>query len=882
MTRAILVGLVACGSLLGTSCDRKAAPLPPPPVPIVVLGEHDEAVPEPETPWPPIPFPPEPLARWGDSRLRHEYHIESIALRPDGKAVAAGAAERPTICLWDTASGRLIRKIRIPEPNKPQSEEARSDGVINFTPDGRRLIAYRRHDLLIYDPETGDLLAEIARNCWARTAITADSKLIASNPNPERLTFWSVETGKVVREVDLLPVELRKPRQRCAFWGLSPDETRAVCSYPDPQDAQGNGGEVGIVYLDGSKPPSVIFSFDKDQGSPRGLYWMSSDRLAIELSKDVFVINPENGQEITRVARRQPEGTLGRIHLTAEGRCFATVGYPIEVIEIDPVTLNRSPRRGVYTDSLKACTTPDGKLLAVPWGHSVRLYDTATWKPLHPELNEPPAGAPEYLRFSPDGQRLLESDYDEIRTRDSTTGNLMVRMRDGDKIYRREFQGIHGTPGTRSATSKVVFSIPDGKWVAGIDTRTGARLIAVWDSKTGEMVFREPPLGDLGSTIIGFDPAGRLWVFHEKDGEVVSLEIPSGRVVEKIEGFPETHDARLSPDGSRLVVSGKAALAVRTTFPPSSWRIIEKRDVVQTSRGPEYLHDPCPQPIGFTPDNRRLVTVSHKGELVVWDLAGPPTAVARRPDPASDWINRMMRTWTISPDGRRLISAESYPERWAGLQVVETATLGEIGRFEPPPGWARMALSPDGNRLILAHWDTTYSVWDWETILASARRPLEEGQASPEKLWVSLASPSAKVGLAAVDYLVDHPEIAVPLLQARLHHIDRSRASTLMQDLGHRDFATREKAERELIAMGSEVEHLVGAALKSPSPEVTSRARRILGKLRKTSPVRSIRAVEILERVGSPPARGLLKSWAKVESLLGREANLALGRVKAD
>jgi hypothetical protein len=286
--------------------------------------------------------------------------------------------------------------------------------------------------------------------------------------------------------------------------------------------------------------------------------------------------------------------------------------------------------------------------------------------------------------------------------------------------------------------------------------------------------------------------------------------------------------------------------------------------------------------IGFTPDSVRLATIGHNGELVLWDVTGSPTAIVRKPGTPPDWTTQLMRTWTMSADGRQIISAESYPERWAGLVVHETATLGEIARFEPPAGWARMALSPDGKRLVLAHWDTTFSVWGWEAILASARRPIEEGQSSPDSLWASLASPSAKVGLAAVDYLVDHPEMAMPLLRDRLHPIDLSRAPTLLQNLGHRDFATRERAERELIAMGLQVEPLVKEALKSPSPEVTARARRILGKLQKSSPVRSIRAVEALERIGTEPAQRVLQEWAKIESTVGREAKLALGRITKD
>ena len=44
-------------------------------------------------------------------------------------------------------------------------------------------------------------------------------------------------------------------------------------------------------------------------------------------------------------------------------------------------------------------------------------------------------------------------------------------------------------------------------------------------------------------------------------------------------------------------------------------------------------------------------------------------------------------------------------------------------------------------------------------------------------------------------------------------------------------------------------------------------------------PVQLIRAVEVLERIGSAGARELLLVWAKANGLLGSEANAALDRL---
>jgi WD40 repeat protein len=587
--------------------------------------------------------------------------------------------------------------------------------------------------------------------------------------------------------------------------------------------------------------------------------------------ESVVAIHPDTGEELVRVPRTRNGDWLGWFHPTASGRLFATVAPSVEVVEVDPLTLSLKPRKGVSTQPryTPASVTPDGKTLAVPWGYSVRLHDAATGKSLHPDLDGQPTTSADFLEFTTDG-RIISAGADGIRVWDPTTGKCLATMRENGKPYRSEVPAVYGSPGAPSR-ARLTLSL-DGKWLAWVE-RDGQSRFVVWDTATGDVSYREKD----GADLIGFDPNGRLWVFHRLSGEILCLEIPSGRVVEKVAGLPYTLCARLSPDGRRLAVSGRT-LAVRDVDPKAEWQVIERRPGGQEPISLQWLEgNACPRLIDFTPDGRRLVAQGDTGELIVWDLTGQPTLLARQPDPDYHWL--ASPGGSISSDGRYLIRSGNRFKGWPGLRILETATLQEAFRLDPPKGWARCALSPDGRRLVLAHWDTTFSVWDWEALCARGRNAAGVPPATPDVLWTRLAHPHPKVGLAAVDALVADPATAVALLKERHRTADPARVKVLVANLGSPDFGTREKAERELLALGAEAAGPVGEALNSPSPEVSARARRIQGKLKPASPVRQIRAVEVLERIGSPEAKDILTDWAKADSTLGAEAKAALRRL---
>jgi hypothetical protein len=159
----------------------------------------------------------------------------------------------------------------------------------------------------------------------------------------------------------------------------------------------------------------------------------------------------------------------------------------------------------------------------------------------------------------------------------------------------------------------------------------------------------------------------------------------------------------------------------------------------------------------------------------------------------------------------------------------------------------------------------------------------------PEKLWEDLASADAKQGYAALCQLASRPAEALPLLRSRLRPAaasDPAHLARLLKALDSDEATARDKAARELASLGPLAAPTLRAALEAPpSAEVKRRIEDLLERLAAplTAPeaLREVRAVEVLERIGSADARGLLGDLARgaPEARLTREAQSSLARL---
>src|SRR5262249_18903524 len=160
-------------------------------------------------------------------------------------------------------------------------------------------------------------------------------------------------------------------------------------------------------------------------------------------------------------------------------------------------------------------------------------------------------------------------------------------------------------------------------------------------------------------------------------------------------------------------------------------------------------------------------------------------------------------------------------------------------------------------------------------------------------LWTDLAEPEARDGFAAEVKLAAAPQDTVEFLAKELRpeappKIDAAGIAKRIADLNDAQYKLRRKAARELEQLGMDAKPALLKALKGkPSVEVRRRVEQLLAKAEtarlRVDPLllRSLRALEVLERIANPEARKVLQTLAKgnPQARLTQEAQAVLGRL---
>ena len=197
-----------------------------------------------------------------------------------------------------------------------------------------------------------------------------------------------------------------------------------------------------------------------------------------------------------------------------------------------------------------------------------------------------------------------------------------------------------------------------------------------------------------------------------------------------------------------------------------------------------------------------------------------------------------------------------------------------------------LAFAGRESTLVTAGEDSTALVWDLPGLLeagCACRVDLTEQQL--QTLWRDLASADAAGAYEAVQTLARLPTGAVPFLLA-VHPVSAEKLSRLMKELESETFDARASATKELAQMGKFAEASLRKLLAGkPSLEARRRAEELLELLADpvamTEHLRLVRAVEVLEMIGTEPAKQVLHGIAEgaAEAPLTRQAKDALTRL---
>jgi hypothetical protein len=169
-----------------------------------------------------------------------------------------------------------------------------------------------------------------------------------------------------------------------------------------------------------------------------------------------------------------------------------------------------------------------------------------------------------------------------------------------------------------------------------------------------------------------------------------------------------------------------------------------------------------------------------------------------------------------------------------------------------------------GGRAVTGMTEGDILIWDLAAPTWPVPKPVgDSNRQKLDALWSDLAGDARKAH-HAVRTLADAPAQTTPFLGVHLQpvRVDGKRIEGLLADLDGNEFTAREAAERELTELGDRAEPMLRQALEGkPSLELRRRLQAILAGPKRLSAnsLRTLRAIAVLERIGTPETRRILE-----------------------
>lgn len=470
------------------------------------------------------------------------------------------------------------------------------------------------------------------------------------------------------------------------------------------------------------------------------------------------------------------------------------------------------------------------------------------------------------LGFSVDGKRLLTAGGESFAVWDVKSGRKVARIRgEGKRAYLAAF-------------------LPDGKTV--IACFWGEKEILIFDVESGRFSSRIPQPEAVEGLAVA--PDGKTLVSYCVGKGMRLWEIKSRKELRRLR---PSATPKWGGYGTGLVFSpdGKLIAAPVSDESVHLLDVASGEEVRRLFRKTEISFVP---PIAFSPDGRFLAAFAQefipRGEVPefsrsfirLWDVhSGEVVREFRRPDPpqpssadGEEWKKfRAEIGWfsyglAFSPDGKTLANAYFWR-----TQLWEVAT-GRL-RKEFSASTRTPCFSPNGALLVAAtisldpKVSTQVHLWDWRNSCPKQGESLSFHNL--DRLWGELASDNAAVGYQAIATLLAHPGQGIALLTERLRRVEPvapDEWNRLIANLDDDSFAVRVRTCERLAALGEAARPiLLRVKAQRPSLEVRRRIEDLSPRLSLAGTpgrLRCLRAVEVLETIGTEEARRVLKKLA--------------------
>jgi RNA polymerase sigma factor (sigma-70 family) len=841
------------------------------------------------------PLPPGALARLGTLRLRQQgVDTGCVVISPDGKTLAtlAGGGE---VRLWDIGTGKLLWR----------AGKDYTAAVPIFSPDGQLLAAREieggnfpaakeKQSLCLLDAATGRLRRRIRTDGFV-LAFSPDAKWVANGSDDDDGTVrvWQVETGRQV-------FALRGHETGVGLGAFTPEGRTLITVDRGRKIYHWNMADGTLKKSLGIAPPT----FRALRLSPDGRTFA-----VVPASREAVRLYDTETGKLRCTLQGDPAAARYGVAFTPDGRTLVTnwaKEWPEQMtISLWNTTTGKPLRRFTVPDAgvLDLSCAPDGRTLATSGQASAfRLWDSVTGKPL---LTWPAHSAPiQALAFVPDGRHLVSSDGQTLRLWEVPSGRHLRQLSWGPYYHQHDLaiaaDGRSVLAGSYIRVRQLELPGGEERRLFLLDEHPEKLLPKPTNTLPGHTVQRLGLSAD-GRSAICISAVPRE-LQHGRARYLTGVyeahiwDIATGRLLARRELGNSLHLLGITPGST-------ATIELHSTLPPQGPYWLEQeansnqivlRDL-RTGRHRVTLAVPdffrC-HACAVSPDEWTLVTATltaTQGDKEIrwgtstirfWELASGKERMAIA-CPQVGWPFSFQK-FAFAPDGRTLATAR--PD--CTVQVWDAATGAELLRRTGSSSRPTvLAFAPDGQTLAAGNDDSTILLWDTATPKKPCRAP---GAKELERWWSALAGKDAHTAWTAIWNMIEAPQPAVSFLRWRLRPaaaLPADAVRRLLAELDSSDFTKRELASKRLAEFDDRVVPVVEGALKNAkSAELRRRLKDLLPTsevVRSPEMLRQVRAVEVLERIGTPEARRLLEELASgaPEARLTCEAKAALQRL---
>jgi WD40 repeat protein len=856
------------------------------------------------------PLPPGAVARLGTGRLRSTDAILDLAFTPDGTRLAATSADG-RVTVWDAATGRLLGRT-----------DAGFGAAVAFGPDGRTPGTFAPGvGLQVFQTRAGVLVQPVYAPQKVGVRVEPHwGQAVDLAPGLRWLTFRE-RRGERSRLVVMDPATGREP---AGFSIRRPgrEDTPVVFSADGSRLAVGDAtaGSSSVRICDPATA-KVVFERRVDDLHERQPISLSRDgsrvavvvrrgRPATDVTVQVWEVTTGKLLRERRYGGRFDSATLSPDGATVIVQITDTLQL-IDVATGEVVREHPQRRRG------RMAFAPDGRTLAVFDDAAVEVIDLAGG------------------RVVPDRAAAFATDGEVSFRRD---GTVLVQREDDHQLEvwnPRTGRRVEAIPHAPDGWYAHALS-PDRRQLIDSVGRAGeVGEFRLWDRVEKQEVARSTFPGLHGPRFV-FAADGRLFLHTESDPadpdaapEVCELDPTTLRRIDRhlLGGGPFLN---LLGSGRLLSADGFGRFEIPVTDTSRPRGTVRQWNLRTGAEGPVIRWAPTEE---LADDEDRVGKVRRLGSAAVsgdgrWlavlqfiGRRGPATPDGRDRETGDAYVTVFDAT-----DGRERVR---FPVRSAHADVMTSGALAlsangrltavygfdgacrvyetfggtERRRFESwagngPPGTHHTvkdaAFSPDGRLLLTTSSADGGLVWDVAAPAPGVDPARQFGAGGVRTAWEALAAPSAEAAYPALVWLAGRGNEAVTVVQEAVGstaYPTPERVAEWRAQLGAPVFADREDAERRLRwAVGhfggryaADLRRAVG---DHPNPEVRRRLARALAALDRFEPVaddvRAARAVEVLERIGSPAAQDALAELAAGprDAWVTRDARAALARLQ--